>query len=142
METIKLKELKDTEQFAAALAKKIHSPCTVGLIGDLGAGKTTFSRFFLKYLGCKEEVTSPTFVLQHIYKTPSGEISHWDLYRLKSLPEELLEDLDANKVVLIEWADKFPSLLAACNYVISIKLVHGDKPDLMYREVIINRQGS
>lgn len=124
MESVKLSTITDTARFAASIAARLKPPCVVGLIGDLGAGKTTLTRHLLSSLDCKDEVTSPTFVLQHVYKCSKGEISHWDLYRLKSIPEELIEDLDSKRIVIIEWADKFPELVGECDLIVDIKLLH------------------
>lgn len=89
------------------IASKLKTGLTVGLIGELGAGKTTLVSHLMEALGASEPVSSPTFVLQHVYKAPSFIVEHWDLYRLGSLPLELLEPADSKVVRLVEWADKF-----------------------------------
>ena len=93
---------------------------TVGLAGDLGAGKTTFVRYLAAALGISESVTSPTFVLQHEYSHPDGVLEHWDLYRLSVLPEELWEPAQESKIRLIEWYDRFEDLAANCQATIHI----------------------
>lgn len=84
------------------------------LVGDLGAGKTHWTRGFMKGLGSTVEVTSPTFGLVHEY--PGGRLPafHFDFYRVDS-PQEILalgwdEYLEAGGVVVAEWADRFPEL--------------------------------
>jgi len=73
--------------------------------GDLAAGKTTLVKNFVAYLGIKENVTSPTFSLQHIY---SNYIYHYDIYNKGSenfLEMGLLEELEKDGYHFIEWAD-------------------------------------
>jgi len=78
---------------------------TVGLVGELGSGKTSFVSYFAGRQAC-----SPTFTLCNSYEcfwnSRSFRVSHWDFYRLNSFPVEILEDL--SDVIFIEWIDKFP----------------------------------
>lgn len=86
------------------------------LIGELGAGKTTFAKGVARGLGAagEDEVSSPTFTLIHEFG--DGLLFHIDLYRLDTWDEVRrlgLEELfDRNGVVLIEWGERFPELLA------------------------------
>jgi tRNA threonylcarbamoyladenosine biosynthesis protein TsaE len=99
--------------FAEGLAGKIAAGLSIGLSGDLGAGKTTFVRFLVKALGSSQTVTSPTYALQHEYVSESGlVIEHWDLYRLSQTPEELLERCPSNHIRLIEWPEKASEIMA------------------------------
>ena len=78
--------------------------------GDLGAGKTTLISSIMSLLGVTDEVNSPTYVLQHIYRTNDSQIKnveHWDLYRIGSLPEECEEVVKSDSVRLIEWGERF-----------------------------------
>lgn len=88
----------------------------VALIGDMGTGKTTFTREVVAALGGDStQVSSPTFSLTHRYDTPQGSVHHWDLYRMPDTPQDhaqLFLDLDAcSGLVLIEWADRFADVL-------------------------------
>jgi tRNA threonylcarbamoyladenosine biosynthesis protein TsaE len=85
------------------------------LDGEMGAGKTTFTRFLLTALETKDEVNSPTFGLVHQYETTQmGTVYHFDLYRIKG-PYELeaigfQEYLDSGHLCLIEWPSKMEAL--------------------------------
>lgn len=91
----------------------------LALYGDLGAGKTAFTKMLAKELGIAEEVTSPTFVVMKRYdieEGPWGSLVHIDAYRLESEEELLVLGfqkwlLDPRALIVIEWADKIESLL-------------------------------
>ncbi len=100
-----LHALADTEALARDLAEKLTGGKTIGLIGELGAGKTTLVKFLVSALGANEEVSSPTFVLQHIYQTQKLTIEHWDLYRVRARPEELDLDAPENVLRVVEWPE-------------------------------------
>ncbi len=93
---------------AGELAKQLRGGEVIELIGDLGAGKTTFVGGLVEALGYDQPVTSPTFSLVNIYKTDSFEINHFDLYRLDELGETLHEIEEAiskpGSITIIEWA--------------------------------------
>jgi len=103
-----------TETVAARLAGLIGPGRLVALTGDLGAGKSTFARAFIRARLQDEEaeVPSPTFTLVQTYDAPDGaEIWHADLYRLSD-PEEVyelgLDEARDEAVCLIEWPDRMP----------------------------------
>jgi tRNA threonylcarbamoyladenosine biosynthesis protein TsaE len=95
---------------ATDLAITVCPPFSILLSGDLGSGKTTFTRFFVRSLtGDKTcSVTSPTFNIVQIYETTKGDVWHVDLYRLKEAKEiieiGLLEAMHEN-ICVIEWPD-------------------------------------
>lgn len=105
----------ETVALAAALAREWAPPRCVLLIGDLGAGKTTFAKGVAEGLGAapRDEVSSPTFSLVHEHG--GGLLYHVDLYRLDTEQElgtlGLDEILGRQAVVLLEWAERFPRLL-------------------------------
>ena len=112
MLTIKVKNLEETDALAGKLAKiTAQTGGLICLFGDIGAGKTTFVKYMAKYLGIKEKVTSPSFVILNEYH--SGEISlyHFDLYRLEregleTILDELHEYTENEKALaIIEWAE-------------------------------------
>ncbi len=86
MEFISIKQL---QKLANQISKKVLAGDTIYLKGEIGAGKTTFSRFLIHYIQEKnkikqEEVVSPTFnIVQYYYITKKLHIAHYDLYRIK-----------------------------------------------------------
>ncbi|MDO5651847.1 MAG: tRNA (adenosine(37)-N6)-threonylcarbamoyltransferase complex ATPase subunit type 1 TsaE [Moraxella sp.] len=115
----------DTARLAAALAKS-NPVGSLWLLGDLGAGKTTFTRYFLQALGHTGAVKSPTYTLVEPYKVGDKPIYHADLYRLND-PEELdfigfFEYFDeVNALVIIEWASRAESLLPPADILLDIQ---------------------
>lgn len=87
----------------------------IALVGDLGAGKTSFSKGLVAGLGYDGDVSSPTFTLLHEYVGGRLPVFHFDFYRLDSA-EQLWdigwdEYLSSQGVIIAEWADKFPEVL-------------------------------
>lgn len=105
-----LPDLAATEHLAARLATIVRPGAVVLLEGPLGAGKTAFSRAFLRALTGDPalEVPSPTFTLVQSYDTRRGPVHHLDLWRLsgpESLDELGWDDL-LRDIVLVEWPDR------------------------------------
>ena len=128
----------DTARLAEALTKVLEPNSLIGLTGELGAGKTEFVRWFVKALGIKDMVSSPSFVLENIYgptsnalitnltKSALPRIQHWDLYRISDTIEsdDLLHELGENCCFsLIEWPEKIPALLSNLNVLLTFKTV-------------------
>ena len=94
-------------------------PRVVVLRGEVGAGKTTLVKGIAEALGAatEDEVTSPTFTLLHEYKGPKVTVYHLDLYRLEDEAQIAvlgLEEMadEANALLLVEWGERFPSVVA------------------------------
>lgn len=123
-----LKDEGDTEHLAKALAK-INPSGSLWLSGELGVGKTTFTRYLLRALGHVGTVKSPTYTLVEPYSIDGKPVYHADLYRLND-PEELdfigfFEYFDEpDSLVIIEWASRAEHLLPKPD--IQIKITRKD----------------
>lgn len=109
-QAIELPDLVATEALALAIAHALQPPLVIGLVGDLGAGKTAFARALIQVLAPGTRVKSPSYSLVESYALPWMQIHHLDLYRLRA-PEELIEIgigdlLSADAVLLIEWPEQ------------------------------------
>lgn len=108
--TIELAGLPATHALAARLARIAKPGDVLALSGDLGAGKTEFARAFIRALtDADEDVPSPTFTLVQTYEGETGEIWHFDLYRLESAEEAFelgIEDAFHDAISLIEWPER------------------------------------
>ncbi|MFC3095207.1 tRNA (adenosine(37)-N6)-threonylcarbamoyltransferase complex ATPase subunit type 1 TsaE [Alteromonas sediminis] len=128
--TFSIDDLEQTAHVGACLAKAIAPHWESGVIlylsGDLGAGKTTLSRYILRTLGHQGNVKSPTYTLVEPYELEAGNVYHFDLYRLAD-PEELefmgVRDYFGEKCIcLIEWAEKGANYLASADLAITLEL--------------------
>jgi len=112
----------------------LPAPKLIILRGELGAGKTTLVKGIAQFLGAAEpeDVTSPTFTLVHQYQGKKLRLYHLDLYRLETERELLtlgLEEIAAepDALVLVEWGEKFPSIVAQADGEILIEHADGDE---------------
>jgi tRNA threonylcarbamoyladenosine biosynthesis protein TsaE len=124
---IELRVTGEAEQEALGrrLALNCRAPCIVYLVGDLGAGKTTLARGFLRGVGYQGRVKSPTYTLLEPYELDTVFCYHFDLYRLADA-EELaylgVEDLlTDDAVMLIEWPERGQGGIPAADLLVEIK---------------------
>ncbi len=102
----------DTFRIGQSLGSRLHPPAIVLLTGELGAGKTVFTKGVVTAFGVSgdETVRSPSFSLVNVYDTPAGRVFHVDLYRLSSTRDlqsiGFEEILASNAIVIVEWAEK------------------------------------
>lgn len=119
---------ENTKLLAEKIAKVVKKGDIFALYGTLGAGKSTFSRYFIRCLNGADEVPSPTFTLVQTYETSDFDIYHYDMYRLKS-PEEAyeldIEEAFYNGVSLIEWPEKISYLLPRDVWSVAISTKDG-----------------
>ena len=128
--SLQLNSEDDTQQFAQHLANFVQSG-VIYLIGDLGAGKTTFTRYLLQHMGHQGAVKSPTYTLVEPYKINNNEIFHFDLYRLNDPYElELMGIRDylevPNALFLFEWPSKGGDEIPQADLVINIEKSEAD----------------
>ena len=99
----------ETEAVGAALGRVIPAGTVIAYEGDLGAGKTAFTRGLARGLGCAEQVTSPTYTIVNEYLSGRCPLFHFDMYRLRSADDLWdigWEDyLDRNGVCAVEWSE-------------------------------------
>lgn len=114
-----LPTLAATKKYAKAVARSLGPGAVLAIVGDLGAGKTTFVQALARALDVVEpsEVLSPTYTLVNEYALEDGGIlAHLDMYRLVDVGSAIALGLDEqlhrrDAIVVVEWADRFPELL-------------------------------
>ena len=115
---------EETESYAYSLAEHITAPRVICLIGNLGAGKTAFTRGFARFFGVEKGVASPTFTILMKYTGNGVEINHYDLYRAEDYDELCdigFEDQIEEGISLIEWPDSFMEYLPEDKVVVRIE---------------------
>lgn len=132
-----LPNLAATRDLAHALARCAVVGDIFALRGDLGAGKTTFARFFLESLGIDEEVPSPTFPLVQTYigsiAGKAVDIWHFDLYRIENAADALelgIEDAFEEAINLIEWPENLGPYLPPERLDIALSFQKADEARL------------
>ncbi|MBQ6541002.1 MAG: tRNA (adenosine(37)-N6)-threonylcarbamoyltransferase complex ATPase subunit type 1 TsaE [Lachnospiraceae bacterium] len=106
---------EETFEIAERIGRKAGRGAVYALFGDLGVGKTVFSKGFAKGLGVTETVVSPTFTILREYRSGRLPMYHFDVYRIEE-PEEMneigfREYFYGDGVSLVEWADQIPELI-------------------------------
>lgn len=125
-ETIEIAENIESEKFPNMV---------ICLIGDLGSGKTVFTKGFAGALGIEENITSPTFNIIKEYTSGESNLYHMDLYRLDGDIRNLgiEEYYEKNGVVIIEWADMIEDYLPDERLEIHFKLIDEDSRMLIFK---------
>jgi len=114
---MQLKSLEDTRDLAKKISEIVNQNDTIFLYGEIGAGKTTFVRFFINYLESKKkikksDILSPTFNIVYDYEIGDIKILHYDLYRLKNYKDisqlGMFENLK-KYIKIVEWPELIES---------------------------------
>jgi tRNA threonylcarbamoyladenosine biosynthesis protein TsaE len=122
-----------TERVGAELAATLRPGDVVLVSGELGAGKTTFVRGALRALGVTKPVTSPTFVVGHLYDGRDGPLAHLDLYRLAGMGDEDPGLLDPffgpDTIAFVEWPEQAAGAWPGERVAATVRLGHagGDR---------------
>lgn len=145
------KSVEETNKVALDFLNSLGRPqsneaLVVGLFGDLGSGKTTFSQALAKHLGVAETVTSPTFVIEKIYLLKDDrnhlenlkafeKLIHIDAYRLDSGQELLALDFeeiqkDPKNLILLEWPERVADILPVDMIKINFKFISENKREI------------
>ena len=122
--TVASASVAETRRVGVRLGRRVEFGVTICLVGALGSGKTILAAGICRGLGVSEAITSPTFILHAEYRGRLPVV-HCDLYRLEH--EQELEDLglfdtSPDEVLVVEWGDRSPRLLAAADVVVDITL--------------------
>jgi tRNA threonylcarbamoyladenosine biosynthesis protein TsaE len=122
MKSVTIKNLKALDAFAKKMASSLKGGEVIGLVGDLGAGKTAFTQRLAAALGVKKEVKSPTFILMQCFETGAAsrkkgivQLCHVDAYRFDHERELAVIGFGdyagrQDTVTVVEWSDRAPSL--------------------------------
>ena len=122
---IHVDSVEHMQHFAEKIGTRLKGGEVLELIGDVGAGKTTFVRGLARGMGIDEQVQSPSFTINRVYDANDGRrLVHYDFYRLDNpgiMADELREALnDGGTVVVIEWADAVSDVLPSDRLTIQI----------------------
>ena len=124
------RSLSETAAAAREVAAQLKGKETVAFYGDLGAGKTTFTRALCEALGLEDEVTSPTYAMVHEYMSGAFPVYHFDMYRVDG-PDSLFStgyyDYLENGLMLIEWSENIEEALPPHHWRIEIR--RGEEPE-------------
>jgi len=119
---IYIKSLQDTDTLASIIAQNLTPGFIIGLTGDLGAGKTTFTKYLAKHMGISANINSPTFTILKIYDHEPLDLYHMDVYRLEQVgyDYELDDYIYGDGVSVIEWYSYINQMLP--DEMLSIKI--------------------
>lgn len=128
---ITIKNEKDTREFGEQLAHDFKEGDVLALMGDLGTGKTTLTKYIARELGIMDAITSPTFTIINEYYGGRLPLYHFDVYRLNGIDEMLdlgyEEYFFGEGICIVEWAEKIEKLLPENTK--TIKIDYGENPD-------------
>lgn len=109
------KSSDETVKLGEKLARTLKGGEVIALYGDLGGGKTQFTKGVAEGLGVKDGIISPTFVIRRDYKGDKLNLLHYDFYRLEMPDQELVESLEEgvnpDNITVIEWAERVEKYL-------------------------------
>ena len=127
------RELTEEElvRWGEELGRSLNAPRVIALSGELGAGKTTLTQAICRGLGVRDEVTSPTFALVHVYDAGKSVVHHVDLYRLNG-PRDLQnigwDDMfRSDSIVIVEWPERAGELVPSDATRIELQLIAGEQ---------------
>ncbi len=129
----------ETMELAQNIESEKFPNMVICLIGDLGSGKTVFTKAFALALGINENITSPTFNIIKEYDKGEMKLFHMDVYRLSDTKQDIgIEEYFTKRgVCIIEWADLIEDILPKNRLDIKIKMIDEDT-----RQFIITPHGS
>ena len=108
---------EQTQDIARSLAEATKAPAIICLYGDLGAGKTTFTKGFASHFGLEEkDIKSPTYTFVREYEVGKLKLFHFDFYRIEAIDELIQHDLEEiftrkDAIILVEWPKRIEEIL-------------------------------
>ncbi len=131
----------ETLSLAEGLAKRLTPGTVVCLRGDLGVGKTVFSKGLCRALGVTEHVSSPTFTIVNEYEGTSLAVYHFDLYRIEDSDElyeiGFTEFLDSDGISIIEWCERAEDILPKNRIEVLIERAEEDSRNITIEELSV-----
>ena len=136
------KEINSTDEmiaFGEEIGRQISEGMVLELVGDVGAGKSTFTKGLAKGLSISETVQSPTFTISRVYEGEKLTLSHYDFYRLNDygiMEMELAENLNNPKnVTVVEWAGDLAEILPKKHLKLVFESLNENQRKVKVREV-------
>ena len=127
---------EQTRRVGMRLGSLLQPGDMIGLVGELGSGKTTLVQGIASGWGSLDPVSSPTFVLVNVYRHPNGaRLFHLDAYRLNSVQEAIDLDIDAmlnQGPLVVEWAEKIKPALTAEGLWVHMKYIDEEQRDMIF----------
>lgn len=118
---------EDMISFGQELGNSLKGGEVIELIGDVGAGKTTFTKGLAKSLGITDEIQSPTFTISRVYEGAKNNLVHYDFYRLNDAGIMTIEMQDViddpNNITVIEWGEPVREVLPKKYITVKIKII-------------------
>ncbi len=118
---------EDMISFGQELGNSLKGGEIIELIGDVGAGKTTFTKGLAKSLGITDEIQSPTFTISRVYEGAKNNLVHYDFYRLNDAGIMAIEMQDViddpNNITVIEWGEPVREVLPKKYITVKIKII-------------------
>ena len=136
------REINSTEEmidFGREIGSSLEGGSVLELVGDVGAGKTTFTKGLALGLGILETVQSPTFTISRVYEGDNLTLSHYDFYRLNDygiMKMELAENLsNPQNITVVEWAGELADILPEKHLRLIFESISEDKRLVKVKEV-------
>lgn len=139
--TVDCINLIETEMLAKKFAAAVSDTGGfISMFGDVGAGKTAFTKLVCKYLDVKEKVTSPSFVIINEYKSGKLPVYHFDLYRLENegistIINELEEYSEGKILTIVEWAEFSENTLPFDRIELNINYIDENKRQFIFKAI-------
>ena len=134
---ILIRSVENIDEASVEFLKRNPANKVIALYGEMGAGKTTFTKALCKVLGVVDGVNSPTFTLINEYRTKGGEtIYHFDFYRINKLEEAFdigfEEFAESGNLCIIEWPEKIEQILPSDTLRVKISVLDDGKRELIF----------